>query len=184
MNSQSKAKFIIPFFLLLLSTAHAADFNVSTDSASTQGHMTEQNVYHGLGCSGANLSPQLSWSNPPANAKSYGLTMYDPDASTGGWWHWALFNLPASLHELPEGASKNHLLLPLGSREGLNDFGDLGYGGACPPAGEPPHHYIITIYALKIDHLELPESTASAVIDTQLKRYAITKTSLTLLYGR
>src|SRR5262244_2925328 len=75
------------------------------------GQMTLQQVLNGFGCTGQNVSPQLSWDNAPAGTKSFGVTIYDKDAPTGsGWWHWIVFNIPATVSELKQGAgdaSKN-----------------------------------------------------------------------------
>ncbi len=97
-------------------------------------------------CDGSNLSPALQWDHLPKNAKSLALICDDPDAPGGTWVHWVLYNLPASLTELPEGVPNTHLL-PTGAEQGLNDFGAVGYGGPCPPPGAP-HRYFFKLYAL------------------------------------
>jgi len=87
--------------------------------------------------------------------------MYDPDAPTGsGWWHWLIFNIPANVHELKRGAGdpkKN--LAPKNSIQSVTDFGTPGYGGPCPPVGDKPHRYIITVYALDVEKLDLDQNT-------------------------
>ncbi len=90
--------------------------------------LTQQHVFKGFGCSGENISPQLSWRNPPAGTKSYAITVFDPDSPTGsGWWHWTMVNIPAQIHDLPTGPDKN--MLPTGVMQGRNDFGYAGFGG-------------------------------------------------------
>jgi len=95
-------------------------------------------------CSGADISPELSWSAGPSGTKSYALIMDDPDAPSGTFVHWVLYNLkagdPSGRVTLSEGASGAAL-------EGQNGFGKSGYGGPCPPPGKP-HHYRFHIYAL------------------------------------
>src|SRR4029453_16291452 len=91
-------------------------------------------VLNTFGCSGNNVSPQLSWTNAPAGTKSFVLTMFDPDAPTGsGFWHWVVVNIPASTSAFPNGASKDAAKLPVGSLETRTDLGAPGYGGRRPP---------------------------------------------------
>jgi Raf kinase inhibitor-like YbhB/YbcL family protein len=110
--------------------------------------------------------------------------VYDPDAPTGsGWWHWIVFDLPAEVSALPRGIGRV-AKLPAGARQGRNDFGTGEFGGACPPAGDKPHRYIFTIYALKVDHLELPPDASAALIGFKINANQIGKASITARYGR
>ena len=93
-------------------------------------------------CSGADVSPPLSWSGLPGSSKSVALTVIDPDAPGRPFTHWVVFNMPAGATEIPEGGP-----LPGGSVEGGNDFGSSGYRGPCPPPGSA-HHYHFRVYAL------------------------------------
>jgi Raf kinase inhibitor-like YbhB/YbcL family protein len=119
-------------------------------------------VLNGFGCTGGNVSPALQWRNAPLGTKSFSLQMFDPDAPTGsGFWHWTVYNIPASVSELPQGAGNSPGTLPAGSHGGITDYLDTGltggntnYGGPCPPAGDPPHRYIFTLFALSVDNLE------------------------------
>jgi hypothetical protein len=97
-------------------------------------------------CTGSDVSPPLSWTEPPAGTKSLALIMDDPDAPVGTWVHWVIYNLPASARELPEGTPTTEALTN-GARQGTNDFRKIGYGGPCPPAG-PAHRYFFKLYAL------------------------------------
>ncbi len=97
-------------------------------------------------CDGADLSPPLNWSDPPANTKSFALIADDPDAPAGTWMHWVLYGLGADRRELPEGVPAKDTVPGLGS-QGLNDFRRVGYGGPCPPRG-PAHRYFFKLYAL------------------------------------
>jgi Raf kinase inhibitor-like YbhB/YbcL family protein len=97
-------------------------------------------------CEGDDLSPALTWAEPPKETQSFALIMDDPDAPGGTFTHWVLFNLPANDRELPE-AVPTQGQLPNGALQGKNDFGRLGYGGPCPPPGRP-HRYQFALYAL------------------------------------
>jgi Raf kinase inhibitor-like YbhB/YbcL family protein len=144
------------------------------------------NVFNGMGCTGQNLSPALAWKDAPAGTKSFAVTMYDPDAPTGsGWWHWVVYNIPATTMSLPAGAgdaSKN--LLPAGAVQGNTDFGSAGYGGPCPPPGSKSHHYEITVYALKVDKLDIPATATAAYVGFNLHANMLAKAELTALYKR
>ena len=100
-------------------------------------------------CEGEDLSPPLSWSGAPGGTRSFALVVDDPDAPDPAapqrtWVHWVLFDIDASATSLAEGVKPN--ALPVGTREGLNDWGRTGYGGPCPPVGK--HRYFHKLYAL------------------------------------
>ncbi len=97
-------------------------------------------------CEGEDLSPELSWSEPPAGTQSLALIADDPDAPAGTWVHWVAFDIPSQTRQLPEGAGKG-ASLPGGGQQGRNDFRKSGYGGPCPPPGKP-HRYFFKLYAL------------------------------------
>jgi hypothetical protein len=142
-------------------------------------------VFNGFGCSGGNISPALSWSNPPAGTRSFALLVHDPDAPTGsGWWHWVVYNIPANTAALPAGAGDpKRSLMPKGAVQGRTDYGSVGYGGPCPPPGSP-HHYNFTLYALKVPKLEVPEGASAALIAFNVRAHALAEAQLTGLYGR
>lgn len=147
--------------------------------------LTDQQVFNGFGCSGANVSPQLSWSGAPEGTKSFVLTVYDPDAPTGsGWWHWVVYDIPAGTTELPQGAGSGKGGLPEGAKQGRTDFGAPGFGGACPPPGDKPHRYIFTLHALKVDKLEVPADASPAMIGFMTKANALASASFTAKYAR
>jgi Raf kinase inhibitor-like YbhB/YbcL family protein len=104
-------------------------------------------------CDGADVSPPLAWAGVPDGAERLALVIDDPDApGPGAFTHWVLFNLPPGTTALPRhyaaGAASRHDGDD-GAREGTNDFGDVGYGGPCPPRGET-HRYVFTLYALDV----------------------------------
>ncbi len=99
-------------------------------------------------CQGENVSPQLDWKGVPEGTRSFVLINDDPDAPMGIWVHWVVYDMPASLRSLPEGIEKKNVLAD-GSKQGMTDFGRVGYGGPCPPPGSY-HRYFFKLYALDI----------------------------------
>jgi Raf kinase inhibitor-like YbhB/YbcL family protein len=95
---------------------------------------------------GKDVSPPLEWANPPAGTKSFAIINDDPDAPVGTWVHWVIYDIPANVTKLPENVPAKETL-PDGSKQGLNDWGRVGYGGPMPPPGKP-HRYFFKIYAL------------------------------------
>lgn len=142
-------------------------------------------VFNGFGCSGGNISPALSWSNPPAGTRSFALLVHDPDAPTGsGWWHWVVYNIPAGTTSLPAGAGDpQKSLMPGGAIQGRTDFGTTGYGGPCPPPGKP-HRYYFRLYALKVEKLEVPADPSPAHVGFAVNFASLGKAELMGLYGR
>ena len=115
------------------------------------------------GCGGTDgphgESTDLTWTAGPAGTQSYVVTEFDPDAPTGsGFWHWIAFNIPASVTSLALNASG--AAMPAGSVEATNDYGFIGYGGPCPPVGDPAHHYYFTVSALNV--AAVPNATSAS----------------------
>lgn len=111
-------------------------------------------VFNNMGCTGDNISPDLSWRGAPEGTKSFAVTLWDPDApTTVGFTHWILFDLDPSTTMLEAGAGKKHQN-PHGSTHGMNDMGQNEYSGPCPPPGDPTHRYVFTVYALDVPKLE------------------------------
>jgi Raf kinase inhibitor-like YbhB/YbcL family protein len=127
------------------------------------GTFSNKFILNGFGCTGENVSPALQWSNVPIGTKSLALQVHDPDAPTGsGFWHWAIYDIPGDASGLKQGAGNAAANLPAGAFGGNNDLLDTGatggngnYGGPCPPAGDPPHRYLFTLYALAVDKVEV-----------------------------
>jgi Raf kinase inhibitor-like YbhB/YbcL family protein len=132
-------------------------------------------------CSGAGITPQLAWSAPPAKVMSFSLIVTDPDAPGRTFTHWVLYDLPAETRALPEGLPALGQL-PNGARQGRNDFGEIGYGGPCPPPGSP-HHYIFTLYALDAK-LNLPEGATRAQVEAAMKGHMLASGRLIGLFQR
>ena len=132
-------------------------------------------------CDGEDKSPALTWTAPPANAKSLVLTVTDPDAPGGSFTHWVLYNLPANINGLPEGVPKQGQLAH-GGRQGKTDFGKVGYGGPCPPAGTP-HRYVFTLYALDVE-VDVPAGAPRDHVETAMKGHVVGQGELVARYGR
>ena len=160
-------------------------FKLQSPTVAPDGMLSNDQVYSGFGCSGKNISPALSWKGAPRATKSFAVTVYDPDAPTGsGWWHWVVYNIPADVTELPAGAGNAGGQLPTGAAQGHTDFGTSGFGGACPPAGDKPHRYIFTVYALKTEKISLPDEASAAMVGFMIHANSLAKASLTARYGR
>jgi hypothetical protein len=167
---------------------HAQSFTLNSPDLKDGGTIANEQVITGFGCTGGNISPALSWSGAPAGTKSFAINMLDPDAPTGsGWWHWVVFNIPASTTSLPKdvGNLKKGKLMPKGAIQSRTDFGTPGYGGPCPPAGDKPHHYQITVFAVDVDKLPIArDSKASAAsVGFDLHFHTLAKATLTGLFG-
>ncbi len=165
--------------------ARADAFELSSPDVTEGGTIKPEQVFKGFGCTGMNVSPALSWTGAPASTKSFALTVYDPDAPTGsGFWHWVMFNIPASTHSLPKDAGDPARgLVPAGAVEVRNDYGVAGYGGPCPPPGDKPHRYIFTVFAVDQAKLPIDGSVSPAVVGFNLHFHTIAKATLTGLYG-
>jgi Raf kinase inhibitor-like YbhB/YbcL family protein len=172
--------------VFLSSIALGADFKISSSDVGPSKPPAQTFVFNGFGCVGSNESPAVSWSGAPAGTQSFALSIYDPDAPTGsGWWHWYVINLPATTTSLPRGAGKaDGSQLPKGAQQINTDFGAPGYGGPCPPAGDKPHRYIVTVYALKVAKLDVPATATAALAGFNVKGNALGETSFTFKFGR
>ncbi len=115
---------------------------------------------------GRDVSPALSWENPPAGTQAFALICDDPDAPMGTWVHWVIWNLPASAKGLAQGVQAARTLAD-GSAQGKNDFGKIGYGGPSPPAGKP-HRYFFRLYALK-EKLSLAAGASRRELDKAMQ---------------
>jgi Raf kinase inhibitor-like YbhB/YbcL family protein len=172
--------------MALSSFAAAVEFQLSSPTIKPESTLSIDQVFNGFGCTGKNISPELVWANAPKGTKSFALTVYDPDAPTGsGWWHWVVYNLPATTTTLAAGVgTADGKKLPAGSVQSRTDFGAPGFGGACPPVGDKPHRYIFTLHALKTEKIEVPADATAALIGYMINANRIDQTSFTAYYGR
>lgn len=175
----------LPVHAQATKSAAKAKLHLTSPDVPGNSRLTMKEVFNGFGCTGQNISPTLKWTGAPAGTKSFAITVYDPDAPTGsGWWHWMVYNIPASVTSLPSGAGTNASALPAGAVQGMTDFGAKQWGGPCPPVGDKAHRYIFTVFALKTDKLDVPANATSALIGYNLNGNALAKDSFTALYGR
>jgi len=128
-------------------------------------------------CEGQDVSPPLTWTGGPPSVE-FALFLTDLDAPGGGFTHWIVFGIPGSTTDIAAGA------LPQGAKEGTNDFGKVGYGGPCPPAGRP-HRYRFTLYGLRTARADQLESGAklSEVLAT-IRCCIQSEGTITAMYGR
>jgi hypothetical protein len=127
-------------------------------------------------CDGANQAPALSWGEPPPGTKSFALVIADPDAPSGTFRHWGVFDIPASARSIGGGQR-------IGV-EVTNDFGKPGYGGPCPPKGHGPHHYHFKLFALGTDGLGLSPTAKIADIESAAEKQALGRAELVGTYER
>jgi Raf kinase inhibitor-like YbhB/YbcL family protein len=179
--------------------AGAPAFTVSSPDL-VSGTFDKKFTLNALDCTGSNISPAIQWSNLPAGTKSLALQVQDKDAAAGnGFWHWTVYNIPASASGLPQGAGNATATLPAPSFGGANDFVDTGatgqngnYGGPCTPIGDKPHHYIFTLYALAVDDVQatagIPKTGTpdlySFIMNKGLGDKLLGKATFTASYGR
>ncbi len=135
-------------------------------------------------CGGENISPALHWRNPPAGTKSFALLMHDPDApGAEGFWHWIVYDIPATATSLPAGAGNvRRRLMPTGVIQGRSSFGTMGYGGPCPPPGKP-HSYYFRLYALPDATLNVPPDATATIIAAYADASALGRAQLVVRYG-
>jgi len=137
-----------------------------------------------MGMTGDNKSPHLSWEGAPADTQSYAVTCFDPDAPTGsGFWHWVVFDIPADVTELPQGAASGNGL-PKGAKQARNDTGENGYIGPAPPPGHGDHRYVFTVHALKVPELGVDETAMPAFVGFNLTFNTVARGSVIANYSR
>src|ERR1700677_1210558 len=140
-----------------------------------------------FGCTGGNMSPPLQWTGAPAGTKSFVVTLFDPDEHTtpSGWWHWVVYDLPATVDKLPKGAgAERSSILPPGTMPGRTGLGNDAYPGPCPDKGEPPHRYTFTVYALSVEKLDVPPDSSGAMVVSTASDHLLGKAVFIAHYGR
>lgn len=171
-----KSKFLLALLAMLPMLSSAMTLTSQDMQEGTR--MKHEFSFNGFGCTGKNISPQLSWKNIPKGTKSFAITAYDPDAPTeSGFWHWVALDIPASVTSLAQGSSGK-----LQGIEKTNDYGIKGFGGPCPPKGHGMHRYQFTVWALPTATLGVPKEASNAVIGFMLNAKSLDKARLTSTY--
>ena len=162
----------------------APTFTVSSSDIAEGETLRTPQVSGIFGAGGEDRSPQLAWSGFPEGTKSFAITCYDPDAPTlSGFWHWAVFNVPASVTELPAGAgSPGSSSMPSSAVTLRNDAGLAQYLGAAPPARHGPHRYQFVVHALGTEHLDVDPSATVAFLMFNLMGQTLARGSITAVH--
>lgn len=134
------------------------------------------------GAGGKNISIPLTWKDVPAGTKSFCLSIVDPHPVAQNWVHWLVINIPAQVNSIEEGASKKKM--PKGSVELKNSWGDIGYGGPQPPKGTGDHPYVVTLYALNVEKLDLRANTTLSGFKKAIEGKIISSSSITGKYSQ
>ncbi len=139
-----------------------------------------------MGAGGEDVSPHLTWQGFPPETRSFAVTCYDPDAPTGaGFWHWAVYNIPADVTEVPTGAgTPDGPELPGGAKTLPNDGGLAQYIGAGPPEGHGPHRYFFAVHALDVESLDLPDNATPAFLGFNMFGHTLARGILQAVYER
>lgn len=169
---------IATLFSALFITASFAENASKNITLNTNGFLNEGIMPVLYTCDGKNVSPELDWTDAPTNTKSLTLLMTDENAPRLPFYHWVLYNLPASTTKLDQGLVK----APAGSVMGLNTFEKLQYDGPCPPKGTT-HTYTITLYALDTV-LKLPDGSNGETVLSAMKDHILAKTTFVGVYSR
>jgi Raf kinase inhibitor-like YbhB/YbcL family protein len=135
-------------------------------------------------CDGQDSSPPLHWEGAPEGTKRFALIVDDPDAPVGTFTHWLLYGVPANKTELPENVSHTDRVAALDdAKQGMNDYGKIGYGGPCPPHGHGVHHYRFKLFALDAE-LQVPPRETCLKLNDAMKGHILAQTELVGIYQR
>jgi Raf kinase inhibitor-like YbhB/YbcL family protein len=176
----------IAIIMGIRSAVYAADKEaaVAQFTLSSSSFRNNQPMPAKFSCEGEDASPALKWEGAPAGTKSFALIADDPDAPGGTWVHWMAYAIPATTTGLPESVARTDVVAALGGlKQGMNDFGRVGYGGPCPPRGHGVHHYHFRLYALDAE-LNLAARVTRKQLDAAMKGHILAQTELVGTYQR
>lgn len=182
-----KIFFGVILFGFSITAMAAATFTLKSEDIAANTTIPVKYSFNKFGCQGENISPAFSWSGAPEGTKSFAIAVHDPDAVTGGagFWHWMVVDIPATTNSLPRGSgAADGKSLPAGAKHITTDFGSLGWGGPCPPVGDKPHKYNVTIYALKTDKLGVADNASASLAGFLINQNVIGKASFTSKFAR
>jgi Raf kinase inhibitor-like YbhB/YbcL family protein len=173
---------IASMLLLAVNRTSAAGFEVTSPSFTDGGMLTAANAASANGCGGQNVSPGLEWSGAPPSTKSFAVVMFDPDGAKGlGVVHWVAYDIPASRSAMAEGEGGN----PSGHfTGGRNTSGTTAYRGPCPPLGDNPHHYVISVYALDLPPGTLTPGISRDELLAAIRPHVLAEASIVSRYSR
>ena len=177
---------VLPFILMVLALIVPAEIRGQEASSSKIELRTSSFTPGGFipkryTCSAADVSPALTWTDPPTGTQSFAIIEEDPDAPSGTFVHWLVYDLPAAFRRLPEGLSGNDQVAG-GGRQGTNDFSRTGYSGPCPPPGKP-HRYFIRLYALDAT-TNLHPAASRKELDSAMQGHILAQAELMGRYQR
>jgi len=175
----SKGVFFFTLFLAFLSFGASA-FEISSPAFKDGEKIPIKYVRQGAG--GKNISIPISWRGIPAGTKSFALSIVDIHPIANNWVHWIVINIPSYVTRIDEGASRTKM--PPYSSELKNSWGEIGYGGPEPPGGTGDHSYVITVYALSVERLDLPPQTSLSSFRKAIEGKVIASSSITGRFGR
>jgi len=171
-----KALLAIIFALLFI------NYSLGSEAMKVEAPFKEgQDIPRKYTCDGEDVSPQVKWSGQPSNTKSFVLIMDDPDAPVGTFTHWIVYDIPASQTSLQENFPKRSEVRSI--KQGINDFGRVGYGGPCPPRGHT-HKYYIKVYALDVESLGLRPGATRREVESKMQGHVIGQGQTMGRYGR
>jgi len=162
-------------------------FELYSPDAQLRTGMPALYVANAFGCTGGNTSPPLAWRNPPAGTKSFVVTLFDKDerSTPSGWWHWVVYDIPASTDHLAAGAgAERRAGLPPGAQHGRTDLGNAAYHGPCPDKGDPAHRYVFSIYALSVDKLPVGAEASGAMVTSTTRESLLGKATFVAHFAR